>query len=141
MSKQTKIAIGSIVILVAALVAYATSRPSTNTAYQNPPVPTTTTTTPTTTGTPTNGTTSPATTVTSYTMANVATHNNASSCWTAINGNVYDVTSWINQHPGGSEAILSLCGTDGSSAFDAQHGGQRRPEQELASFKIGTLVK
>ena len=74
-----------------------------------------------------------------YTMADVAMHNSGSSCWTAINGSVYDVTSFIGQHPGGEQAILSLCGIDGSSAFNAQHGGQSRPASELASFKIGTL--
>ncbi|MCE9585052.1 cytochrome b5 domain-containing protein [Candidatus Nomurabacteria bacterium] len=74
-----------------------------------------------------------------YTMVDVQKHNSQSSCWTAINGAVYDVTSWISQHPGGAGAILSLCGKDGSSAFNDQHGGQRRPEQELASFKIGVL--
>ena len=77
----------------------------------------------------------------SYTMSDVQQHKDGTSCWTAINGNVYDVTKWINQHPGGADAILSLCGTDGSSAFNDQHGGQRRPESELASFKIGTLSK
>ena len=76
-----------------------------------------------------------------YTPAEVATHGNVSSCWTSVNGNVYDVTAWISHHPGGSSAILSLCGHDGTSAFTAQHGGQRRPEQELASFKIGALAK
>jgi cytochrome b involved in lipid metabolism len=75
-----------------------------------------------------------------YTMAQVQQHNSGSSCWTAINGKVYDVTNWIDQHPGGTQAILSLCGTDGSSAFNNQHGGQRRPESELASFLIGTLA-
>ncbi|MES2059604.1 MAG: cytochrome b5-like heme/steroid binding domain-containing protein [Patescibacteria group bacterium] len=75
-----------------------------------------------------------------YTLADVSKHSNASSCWTTINGGVYDVTAWINQHPGGPEAILSLCGKDGSAAFDAQHGGQRRPASELATFKIGVLV-
>jgi cytochrome b involved in lipid metabolism len=75
----------------------------------------------------------------SYTISEVANHNSQSSCWTAINGSVYNVTSWINKHPGGKNAILGLCGKDGSSAFDNQHGGQRRPEQELATFKIGTL--
>jgi cytochrome b involved in lipid metabolism len=74
-----------------------------------------------------------------YTLAQVATHNNRSSCWTAINGNVYDVTSWISRHPGGSDAILYLCGKDGSAAFNDQHGGQGRPESELASFKIGVV--
>lgn len=76
-----------------------------------------------------------------FTLAQIATHNNASSCWTTINGGVYDVTSWINQHPGGSEAILSLCGKDGSVAFNGQHGGQARQASELATFKIGTLAR
>lgn len=84
---------------------------------------------------------STASTGTAYTMAQVAQHKDGTSCWTAINGGVYDVTSWINQHPGGPEAILSLCGTDGSAAFNGQHGGERRPAQELASFKIGTLAQ
>lgn len=76
---------------------------------------------------------------TSYTLAEVAGHNSASSCWTAINGKVYDVTSWINQHPGGPDAILSLCGTDGSAVFNTQHGGQHRPASELAGFYIAGL--
>jgi cytochrome b involved in lipid metabolism len=77
--------------------------------------------------------------VSGYTLSQVVVHNNQSSCWTAINGKVYDVTSWINQHPGGSGAILSLCGKDGSASFSAQHGGQARPANELANFYIGEL--
>ncbi len=77
----------------------------------------------------------------SYTLAQVAQHNNASSCWSAINGKVYDLTSWINLHPGGQQAILSICGIDGSTAFNDQHGGQRRPANELSGFAIGTLVQ
>jgi cytochrome b involved in lipid metabolism len=74
------------------------------------------------------------------TMAQVATHAGASSCWAAINGKVYDLTNWINQHPGGPDKILAICGTDGSAAFNGQHGGERRPESELANFYIGTLT-
>lgn len=76
-----------------------------------------------------------------YTLATVAQHSSASSCWTAVNGSVYNVTSWISAHPGGSSTIKSMCGIDASSAFDNQHSGQRRPESELTSFKIGTLIK
>jgi len=89
------------------------------------------------TATPAPATQAPST----FTLAQVALHNSNTSCYTTINGAVYDVTSWIGKHPGGAEAILSLCGKDGSAAFNDQHGGQRRPEQELASFKIGTLVQ
>jgi hypothetical protein len=75
-----------------------------------------------------------------YTMAQVAAHGSASSCWSAINGKVYDLTRWIGRHPGGSAAILSLCGRDGSAAFNDQHGGQGRPASELASFYLAPLL-
>jgi len=54
---------------------------------------------------------------------------------------VYDLTKWIARHPGGQREILAICGRDGSSAFNGQHGGDARPEQLLAGFEIGTLVK
>lgn len=79
------------------------------------------------------------TTVKSFTMADVKTHNSSASCFTVVNGNVYDVTSWINKHPGGSSAIKGMCGVDASSAFNGQHGGESRPESTIASFKIGVL--
>lgn len=75
----------------------------------------------------------------SYTMADVAKHADASSCWSAINGNVYDLTKWVNQHPGGPRVILGLCGKDGTSGFVGQHGGQSRPETVLKGFLLGPL--
>lgn len=76
-----------------------------------------------------------------YTIKEVARHNSLSSCYTAINGSVYDLTPFINQHPGGQQAIESLCGIDGTVAFDNQHGGQRRPANELAGLEVGILVQ
>lgn len=81
----------------------------------------------------------PAATPSGYTLADVQAHAKKSDCWTAIDGNVYDVTKWISQHPGGAQAIESLCGIDGSSAFDGQHGGQARPARELKGFLLGPL--
>lgn len=74
-----------------------------------------------------------------YTLSQVAVHAGASSCWSAINGNVYDLTAWISPHPGGSEAILSVCGKDGTDSFNSQHSGSSRILKILGSFKIGTL--
>lgn len=76
---------------------------------------------------------------TGFTLAMVQENDDASSCWSVINGNVYDLTDWINQHPGGSSRILGLCGTDGSSSFNAMHGGQSNPESRLQSFLLGPL--
>jgi cytochrome b involved in lipid metabolism len=75
------------------------------------------------------------------TMTDVQKHNNQSSCWTVVNNGVYDLTSFVSAHPGGSQAILSLCGIDGTSAFLDQHGNQRRPNNELVGLKIGDLTK
>lgn len=72
-------------------------------------------------------------------MAIVRQHSTPTSCWTVINGNVYNLTKWISRHPGGSSVIKATCGRDASSSFNNQHSGQPRPEQQLASFKIGVL--
>lgn len=73
------------------------------------------------------------------TMAEVEKHNSEASCYTVIRGGVYDVTSYINQHPGGSEKVLSGCGKDSTDAFTRKHGGKEKPEAKLATFKIGIL--
>jgi len=71
--------------------------------------------------------------------AQVAYHSTRASCWTIINDNVYDLTSWIPQHPGGEDAILRLCGKDGSQIFNRQHGGKAQQATILAGFKIGVV--
>ena len=83
----------------------------------------------------------PAPTKVGYTMAQVRANNSASNCWSVIDGSVYDLTKWINSHPGGSGAIVGLCGTDGSSAFSAKHGTQSRPAAQLSSYRLGPLEK
>lgn len=77
---------------------------------------------------------------TGITSAEVSKHSTPTSCWSSINGNVYDLSNWINRHPGGAGVIKTLCGKDGSSMFNNQHGGQSRPANELSGFKIGKLA-
>jgi cytochrome b involved in lipid metabolism len=76
-----------------------------------------------------------------YTMERVKANGTSSSCWTVISGNVYDLTKWIGSHPGGSGAITSLCGTDGTSGFMAMHRNQSKPESRLAGYLLGPLAK
>jgi hypothetical protein len=94
--------------------------------------------TPTVSATPTP---TPTPVVTGYTMAQVRANNTAKSCWTAIDGYVYNLTNWISAHPGGSGAILFLCGTDGTNAFKAQHENQTKPAIRLDGYRIGPLNK
>nr|QOV08859.1 hypothetical protein HULAb132A11_00014 [Candidatus Nanopelagicales bacterium] len=119
-------------------------------AYVAPTVSATPTPTPTVVATPTptptviatpTPTVSATPTPAGYTMAQVRANNTAKSCWTAIDGYVYNLTSWINSHPGGSGAILFLCGTDGSNAFKAQHENQTKPAIRLDGYRLGPLNK
>jgi cytochrome b involved in lipid metabolism len=77
----------------------------------------------------------------SYTMAQVKANKSAAKCWSVINEKVYDLTAWINAHPGGDDAIISLCGTDGTQDFLAMHRNQSKPESRLSAFLLGPLAK
>ena len=76
-----------------------------------------------------------------YTMTQVKTNKSATKCWSVINGNVYDLTAWINSHPGGSGSIISVCGIDGTQDFLAMHRNQSKPESRLSSYLLGPLAK
>ncbi|MFT3861098.1 cytochrome b5 domain-containing protein [Micropruina sp.] len=76
----------------------------------------------------------------SYTLDQVKQHNQATDCWAAIDDSVYNLTDWVNQHPGGADHIVAICGTDATQAFEAQHSGDQRPQTLLAGFRIGELA-
>jgi hypothetical protein len=69
----------------------------------------------------------------------VAQNNVPESCWTVVNDNVYDLTSWIAQHPGGSADIIRMCGLDATANFERQHGGEGRPASSLEAYLLGAL--
>ena len=128
MSKNKTILV-VVVLVIFAVVSLVIISKNSNQVAVSPGIPTTSATT----------TTSPNTAITSYTLADITTHASATSCWSAVDGKVYDLTPWISKHPGGSRAILSMCGKDASSAYNNQHGTQKRPANELAGFDIGIL--
>ena len=43
--------------------------------------------------------------------AEVAKHNDKKSCWIVLDSKVYDVTSFLSEHPGGAAIILKQAGT------------------------------
>ncbi len=152
LNKKTSIIVGIILILVIGVWVYTNASAKRQRNYeaiqaQNTPVQSTTPTTNgsgTTTTKPTTkptGTTPVPTAPTGITLAVIAQHSSRTSCWSAINGTVYDLTSWIPNHPGGEQNILRICGGDGSDEYNGQHGGSRRTASILAGFKIGPLAQ
>ena len=69
----------------------------------------------------------------------VATHKTSSDCWTIVNGNVYNVTTWIAKHPGGQSVIQAMCGIDGTAAFKAKHGLTGKQATQLGEFLVGAV--
>ena len=53
-----------------------------------------------------------------YTREEVSEHNTKESCWIIANNIVYDATTYVNKHPGGSFVILSKAGTDVTKHFE-----------------------
>jgi cytochrome b involved in lipid metabolism len=74
------------------------------------------------------------------TRAQVEMRNSKSACWSIIDEKVYDLTKWIDSHPGGPSYIQFICGKDGTNSFKAQHSGRPNPTARLADFLLGPIA-
>ncbi len=77
-----------------------------------------------------------------YSEEDVAKHNSAEDCWLIIgeagHKKVYDITKYLDDHPGGPEIILDLAGKDANEEFeDIGHSSDAR--KIMAQYCIGTL--
>ncbi len=78
-----------------------------------------------------------------YTLLAVSRHSSVSDCWMVIAGKVYNVTNFINIHPGG-DAMLPGCGKDATLLFETRPTGSNTPHSDAArkllpAFYIGDL--
>ena len=56
-----------------------------------------------------------------FTFSELAEHSSQESCWVAIHGQVYDVTEFLNSHPGGINSILRWAGKDATEEYEPIH--------------------
>ncbi|KAK2060124.1 oxidoreductase NAD-binding domain-containing protein [Colletotrichum caudatum] len=73
-----------------------------------------------------------------FTAKEVAAHREANDCWMVIHGNVYDVTKYVHDHPGGAEVLIEAAGVDASEAFD-NAGHSEDAFEIMAEFRVGKL--
>lgn len=72
-----------------------------------------------------------------YSLKQVAEHRSEDDCWVAVNNKVYNLTKWLNKHPGGKSVLFNLAGTDCSDEFRTFH---YKPNYNLLKlFQVGDL--
>merc|ERR1711879_1031621 len=57
----------------------------------------------------------------SVTEAEVEKHSKDTDCWCIVGDEVYDVTKFLPDHPGGKKAIMLFAGKDATDEFDMLH--------------------
>ncbi|KAM9047036.1 cytochrome b5 type B isoform 3-T10 [Megaptera novaeangliae] len=78
------------------------------------------------------------TSVTCYRLQEVAKRNSPKEIWLVIHGRVYDVTGFLNEHPGGEEVLLEQAGGDATESFeDVGHSSDAR--EMLKQYYIGDV--
>merc|ERR1711879_1137230 len=77
-----------------------------------------------------------------YSLEEVESHNIGrgpdKSVWMVIHDKVYDVTKFLDEHPGGEEVLIETAGKDASEAFeDVGHSTDAREEDRIGSVDTG----
>ncbi|XP_054237654.1 cytochrome b5 isoform X3 [Indicator indicator] len=73
-----------------------------------------------------------------YRLEEVQKHNNSQSTWFIVHNRIYDVTKFLDEHPGGEEVLREQAGGDATENFeDVGHSKDARALSE--TFIIGEL--
>jgi len=79
---------------------------------------------------------------TSFKLSDIAIHTSAEDCWVIVENNIFNVTSYIPNHPGGPDKIIPLCGKDATAAFNTKGGKgphSLKAQETLTSMFVGTI--
>ncbi|CAL0319542.1 unnamed protein product [Lupinus luteus] len=73
-----------------------------------------------------------------HTFEEVSKHNQTKDCWLILSGKVYDVTSFMDDHPGGDEVLLSSTGKDATTDFE-DVGHSDSAKEMMEKYYIGEI--
>ncbi|CAI5463545.1 unnamed protein product [Closterium sp. Yama58-4] len=73
-----------------------------------------------------------------FTLEEVSKHNTEKDCWLIVSGKVYDVTKFMDDHPGGSDVMVSSTGKDATDDFE-DIGHSKTARDMLAQYYVGEI--
>ncbi|XP_037443461.1 cytochrome b5-like [Triticum dicoccoides] len=73
-----------------------------------------------------------------YSMKEAALHNTPDDCWIVVDGKIYDVTAYLDDHPGGADVLLAVTGMDGTDEFE-DAGHSKDAKELMKDYFIGEL--
>ena len=78
-----------------------------------------------------------------FTQGDVASHNKADSLWIVVDGDVYDLTKFQDDHPGGKKILQRVAGKDASKQFWKYHneGILKKYQKQLQIGSLDTKPK
>ncbi|KAK3501732.1 cytochrome b5-like heme/steroid binding domain-containing protein [Neurospora crassa] len=75
-----------------------------------------------------------------FTKSQVAEHKDDKSMYIIIDDGVYDITNFLDDHPGGAKILKRMAGKDATKSFWKYHG-KSVLEKYGTKLKIGTLAE
>ncbi|KAI1103454.1 Flavocytochrome c [Jackrogersella minutella] len=63
-----------------------------------------------------------------FSIEEVAKHNKKEDLWVVVKGVVMDLTNWLEEHPGGPQAIMNFMGRDATEEFEMLHDDEVIPK-------------
>ncbi|KAG5673607.1 hypothetical protein PVAND_003638 [Polypedilum vanderplanki] len=75
-----------------------------------------------------------------FTIAEVAEHNKREDLYLIIKDEVYDLTKFAQEHPGGEEILVEYAGKESTEAFD-DIGHSQDAKDIMKKYHVGTIVE
>lgn len=74
-----------------------------------------------------------------FSLDECRTHVDDKSCWLVVHGKVYDVTDFLEEHPGGYDIIVQAAGKDATQDFE-EIGHSKSARDMLEKYLIGSFA-
>ncbi|KXS21349.1 cytochrome b5 [Gonapodya prolifera JEL478] len=73
-----------------------------------------------------------------YSWEEVAAHSSRADIWIVVENSVYNITKFLDEHPGGEEVLIEQAGQDATEAFE-EIGHSDDARKMLKNYKVGDV--